>query len=41
VVKPFARNQILTEVRKRDERREDSLEIMRQLRKLGILGLRV
>ena len=41
MVKKFARNQILPEVRKRDDRREDSLEIMRPLGKLEILGLRV
>jgi len=41
MVKKFARNQILPEAKKRDEKGEYPLEIMRQLGKLGILGLRV
>ncbi len=41
MVKKFARNQILPQAKKRDEKAEYPLEIMRQLGKLGILGLRV
>jgi butyryl-CoA dehydrogenase len=41
MVKKFARNQILPEAKKRDEKGEYPIEIMRQLGKLGILGLRV
>ena len=41
MVKKFARNHILPEAKKRDERGEHPLEIMRRLGKLGILGLRV
>ncbi len=41
MVKTFAKNQILPQVKKRDEKGEYPLKIMRQLGKLGILGLRV
>jgi len=40
MVKKFARNEIVPQAKRRDEEAEYPLEIMRQLGKLGILGLR-